>query len=82
MIFCKEWNILSVKNINEGWESGKVTKEFLLDLYHKNSLYRKEMPFEMFLRAIITVSCRMYQDCDIYKARPIDQMLNFLSIKN
>ena len=82
MVFCKECNILNAKNINEGWEAGKVTREFLMDVYYKHSFLRKEMSFEMFLRAIISVSCRMYQDCDVYQAKPIDLMLNFLSIKN
>jgi hypothetical protein len=36
----------------------------------------------MFQRAIIFVASRMYHDCDIYKSKPIDLMLNFLSIKN
>jgi hypothetical protein len=53
-----------------------------MDVYYKNSFLRKEMLFEMFLRAIISVSCRMYQDCDVYKVKPIDLMLNFLTIKN
>ncbi len=53
-----------------------------MDVYYKNSFLRKEMSLEMFLRAIISVSCRMYQDCDVYQVKPIDLMLNFLSIKN
>ncbi len=59
-----------------------MTREFLMDVYYKNSFLRKEMLFEMFLRAIISVSCRMFQDCDVYKVKPIDLMLSFLSIKN
>jgi hypothetical protein len=36
----------------------------------------------MFERAIIAVSFRMYQDCDLEQSRPIDLMLGFLLIKN
>lgn len=41
MVFCKEWNILNAKNINAGWEAGKVTREFLMDVYYNNSFLRK-----------------------------------------
>jgi hypothetical protein len=41
MIFCKDWNLLYAKNINQVEQMGKVTREFLMDVYFKNSLNRK-----------------------------------------
>jgi hypothetical protein len=35
----------------------------------------------MFRRAIVMLAGRMFGDCDIYKAKPIDLMLIFLFIK-
>lgn len=82
MVFCKDWNILNAKSINEGWEKGKVTREFLMEVYYRHSFFRKEMSFEMFERALISIAARMFQDCDVYKFKPVDLMLSFLSIKD
>ncbi len=36
----------------------------------------------MFERAIVATSCRMHQDCDLNRSKPINLMLDFMSIKN
>ena len=82
MLFSKEWEILNTKSINEGWKIGKVTREYLMDIYHRNSLNRKEMSLEQFMRALILVAGRMYQNCDINRTKPIQMLLNYFSVKD
>lgn len=53
-----------------------------MEVYYKHSFFRKEMSFEMFERALISIAARMFQDCDVYKFKPVDLMLSFLSIKD
>lgn len=36
----------------------------------------------MFQRALVAISSKMYQDCDINRSKPIELLLGYLSIKN
>ena len=36
----------------------------------------------MFMRALFALAARMYNNCDIYKAKPIDMIITYLSLKN